>query len=116
MQFLSSLKHEEMKRFSVICPKHTGRKLEKEDFLVFFHTLFNREAAFQSVGCFLTLFLFEICLLNTFDSEQMLFTTTSDNSHILISHIVFLKQAKMSTYIELPPHMQFFVSAGNLTR
>lgn len=38
----------------------------------------------------------------------MLFTTTSDNSHILISHIVFLKQAKMSTYIELPPHMQFF--------
>lgn len=52
MQFLSSLKHEEMKRFSVICPKHTGRKLEKEDFFVFFHTLFNREAAFQSVGCF----------------------------------------------------------------
>lgn len=28
----------------------------------------------------------------------MLFTTTSDNSHILISHIVFLKQADVHIY------------------
>lgn len=116
MQFLSSLKHEEMKRFSVICPKHTGRKLEKEDFFSVFSHFVQQRSCFSKCWLLLTLFLFEICLLNTFDSDQMLFTTTSDNSHILISHIVFLKQAKMSTYIELPPHMQFFVSAGNLTR